>query len=32
MVLASALRVAPAAALTHQVCLAGIEQQQRSIG
>ena len=32
MVLVSALRVAPAAALTHQVCLVGYQQQQRSSG
>ena len=32
MVLASALRVAPAAVLTHPVCLAGFPQQQRRSG
>ena len=32
MVLASALRLAPAAALTHRVCLAGDQQQQRRSG
>jgi hypothetical protein len=29
MVFVSALRFAPAAVLTHQVCLAGVQQQQQ---
>jgi hypothetical protein len=32
MVFVFAPRVAPAAVLTHQVCLAGIQQQQRRAG